>query len=65
MISAVIKQRQSDQWMKDNGQYIPMPTTWLNQRRWEDEGIVPDKKEDNGTESSNRISDAIFGRIKI
>ena len=65
MISAVVKQRQSDQWMKDNGQYIPMPTTWLNQRRWEDEGVVSDKKDDNGTESSNRISDAIFGRIKI
>jgi hypothetical protein len=25
------------QWKKDNGQYIPHPTTWLNQKRWEDE----------------------------
>ena len=23
--------------IKDNGQYIPYPTTWLNQKRWEDE----------------------------
>ena len=22
---------------KDNGQFIPMPATWLNQKRWEDE----------------------------
>ena len=25
------------QWLKDNGQYIPNPATWLNQKRWEDE----------------------------
>lgn len=24
-------------WRKDDGQYIPHPTTYLNQRRWEDE----------------------------
>ena len=26
-----------DQWNRDNGQFIPHPATWLNQRRWEDE----------------------------
>lgn len=34
---AVIQQKYSPQWTKDNGQFIPHPTTWLNQRRWEDE----------------------------
>lgn len=29
-------QTKSHDWIKDNGSYIPMPTTWLNQRRWED-----------------------------
>lgn len=24
-------------WTKENGEYIPHPATWLNQRRWEDE----------------------------
>lgn len=24
-------------WLKDKGQYIPYPTSWLNQKRWEDE----------------------------
>jgi hypothetical protein len=28
--------KRSDKWMKDNGQFIAHPTTWLNQRRWED-----------------------------
>lgn len=36
MLSAIKTQSQSDRWRKDGGQYIPMPTTWLNQRRWED-----------------------------
>lgn len=26
-------------WLKENGQYIPYPSTWLNQRRWEDENV--------------------------
>lgn len=29
--------KNNPQWLKDNGQYIPNPSTWLNQRRWEDE----------------------------
>ena len=29
--------KQSEQWQKDRGKFIPMPSTWLNQRRWEDE----------------------------
>lgn len=32
----------SEQWQKDNGQFIPHPTTYLNQHRWEDE-IKPTK----------------------
>ena len=37
MIAAIEKQIESEQWTKDNGQYIPHPQTWLNGRRWEDE----------------------------
>lgn len=37
LIAAVNTQKQSQQWLKDNGQYIPNPATWLNQGRWEDE----------------------------
>jgi hypothetical protein len=29
--------KNSQQWTKDGGQFIPMPATWLNGRRWEDE----------------------------
>lgn len=37
MLEAVRKQKETDQWKKDGGQFIPYPATWLNQHRWEDE----------------------------
>jgi hypothetical protein len=30
-------QKVSPQWFKNNGLYIPNPSTWINQHRWEDE----------------------------
>lgn len=32
--------KMSSTWVRDNGQYIPHPSTWLNQKRWEDEVSV-------------------------
>lgn len=37
IVGAVAVQVRSEQWLKDGGQFIPHPATWLNQRRWEDE----------------------------
>lgn len=39
IILAIQAQRASPQWQKDNGQFIPMPSTWLNGHRWEDQPI--------------------------
>jgi|ERR1035437_495556 hypothetical protein len=36
LLDAIAKQKQTNQWTKDNGEFIPHPSTWLNQRRWED-----------------------------
>jgi hypothetical protein len=52
IVKAIEQQRQSDQWRKDRGQFIPHPATWLNREQWEDELVfsvkprrdVPDKK---------------------
>ena len=41
MIAAVQTQSQSEQWKRDHGRYIPNPSTWLNQQRWDDE-VPPD-----------------------
>ena len=37
LLAAIERQKCSTQWSKDNGQFIPNPSTWLNQGRWEDE----------------------------
>jgi len=37
ILAAVADQRQSDQWTRDNGRYIPHPATWINGQRWTDE----------------------------
>lgn len=37
ILEAVKKQKASKDWIKDEGQFIPHPTTWLNQHRWEDQ----------------------------
>lgn len=36
IIGAIRQHKRSRDWLKDDGQYIPHPATWLNQRRWED-----------------------------
>lgn len=36
LLSALDTQKQSRDWIKDGGQYIPYPAKWLNKRRWED-----------------------------
>ena len=35
-LSTLAWQIKSSQWTKDDGQFIPMPATWINQGRWND-----------------------------
>ncbi len=37
ILAAIANQRRSSQWVKDDGQFIPHPSTWLNAGRWDDE----------------------------
>ncbi|OQB43992.1 MAG: hypothetical protein BWY02_02908 [bacterium ADurb.Bin157] len=37
MLKAISEQVKSEQWRKESGRYIPNPSTWLNQERWNDE----------------------------
>lgn len=40
IIAAVLVQAKQDAWTKDNGQFIPLPSTYLNKERWLDEGTT-------------------------
>lgn len=37
LLEAIEKQKCSQDWLKDGGQYIPYPATWLNAGGWENE----------------------------
>lgn len=37
MVARVELLKQTDEWLKDAGQFIPLAASWLNGRRWEDE----------------------------
>lgn len=39
ILDAVERFKRSKEWLKDGGQYIPYPTTFINQERWKDEQI--------------------------
>lgn len=53
MINSLEQFRASADWQKDGGQYIPYPITWLNQKRWEDEGIEQEQTLSNARQYDN------------
>ncbi len=40
ILAAIAKAKQSEQWLRDGGQFVPYPATWLNAKGWEDEPTV-------------------------
>ena len=44
LVPIIEKQKLTTQWRRDNGQFIPNPSTWLNQGRWDDEQQSVDSK---------------------
>ena len=39
MLRSIEIQARSEGWRKDGGQFIPHPSTWLNEGRWQDEAV--------------------------
>ena len=37
IMAALPQHMRSQQWVRDGGQYVPYPASFLNKRRWEDE----------------------------
>jgi hypothetical protein len=44
ILTAVSTQKESAQWKKEDGQFIPMPATWISHNRWEDIVEVPTRR---------------------
>jgi len=44
MVDALEAQKGADKWREDNGRYIPLPSRWLNEDRWEDDTVIPERE---------------------
>jgi hypothetical protein len=44
LLLKINEQKKMENWTKDDGKYIPHPATWINQKRWEDEGVKLEAK---------------------
>lgn len=64
ILSAVAAQKHCQQWTKDCGQFIPHPTTWLNQGRWEDEVNTTEGREVENGETFVSSTGAVYPKIK-
>ena len=53
ILKDIERKKKSEQWLKNSGQYIPYPATYLNNERWNDE-------EDN----KQSLKDKIYGYIR-
>lgn len=60
IIADVEAQSRTQDWKKDGGKYIPYPATYLNGKRWEDEGGT--FKYDDTHNSDEDLGDLMYGR---
>lgn len=68
IIDAVNVAKQSKDWTKDEGQFIPYPATWLNAKRWEDVTVTasPVKREwQEGERNGDLIYEKYIGWRKL
>ena len=56
ILDAIALAKQSHQWQKDNGDFIPLPATWLNQERWEDSGVSETLEEPTDEDRNQKLT---------
>ena len=55
ILTALEKHKQTAQWLKEDGQFISLPATWIRQRRWEDEIAPPQPYEHPRTRHNREL----------
>lgn len=58
IVAAVARNAASESWTKSGGQFIPHAATWLNGRRWEDQGTTNGSPHVNGVYRVGRVGRA-------
>ena len=56
IIDAIAMAKNTDQWQRENGRYIPNPVNWLNQGRWDDVHPAQAAPAQQPRQSGNAIS---------
>ena len=65
-IMAALKiHKQTNDWLKENGQYIPYAISWLNQERWKDELICSTERTKSEYQHSPLMQQIIFKSMEI
>lgn len=60
LLSIIESQKKTKQWMENNGQFIPYPSSWLNGERWNDEEIAEKSIRDVETYTNLSEEDYLF-----
>ena len=47
-------------WLKEGGQYIPYPASWLNAHGWEDEPLKLDYRSEKSIRNEKRFQEVTF-----
>ena len=66
ILTAIEHAKKSAQWLKDNGQFIPHPATWLNAKGWEDDygkGQAPPEPEQRQPTDDEKAVDELYERM--
>ena len=65
IMQSIAEAKASEQWRKQNGQFIPNPATWLNQGRWDDviESATEQRKGEKTHEEVVRDAQGKWGTI--
>jgi len=60
ILDAITQQKKSLQWQRDNGQYIPHPSTWLNNKCWYDEPLKATNNKIKGISSDREYTEEFY-----
>lgn len=58
MVEQINRFKDTNDWKKDDGKFIPYPSTWLNGKRWEDEFETDTEKEER---IDREILEGVYG----
>ena len=65
ILASLETHKQSDQWRRDNGQFIPSPSVFINQSRWEAEIGNPEQASSQNQAASNKHIDQLMAAKHI